>query len=105
MFHRVTGLALVVYLGLHLALLSLLRSGPQGWDAFVQLAGSPLFLALDAMLFAAITFHAFNGLRLTLLGMGWGIHRQRQLLWACAALAAACTAGVAIAMFLAPGSG
>jgi succinate dehydrogenase / fumarate reductase cytochrome b subunit len=100
MLHRASGLALTLYLGIHLALLGQLRAGPGRWDAFVRLASSPTFLLLDALLFGAAAFHGFNGLRLTILGLGWAVDRQKELLWVSVALAAALTATVGIAMIL-----
>ena len=92
MLHRVTGLALSLYLGIHLVLLNQLRAGPSAWDAFVRLVSAPGFLALDALLLGAVSFHGFNGLRLTLLGFGWAVRRQKEMLWASVALAVALTA-------------
>ena len=39
--NRITGIGLVVYLYLHLVVLSLLTRGPGAWDAFVSLARRP----------------------------------------------------------------
>ena len=39
--NRITGIGLVVYLYLHLAVLSLLSRGPTAWDSFVSMARSP----------------------------------------------------------------
>jgi succinate dehydrogenase/fumarate reductase cytochrome b subunit len=39
--NRVTGIGLVVYLAIHLVVLSLLAVGESSWDTFVQLARSP----------------------------------------------------------------
>ncbi len=79
--HRASGLGLVVYLFLHLAVLNLLRGGPERWDAFISLARSPLFLVLDALLLAGVLLHGLNGLRLAILGLGGGFHYQKQLFW------------------------
>lgn len=79
--HRVTGLGLVLYLGLHLYVLRLLLRGPEAWDAFIRLAKSPPFLALDAVLFAGVLYHALNGVRVTLLALDIGVARQRQGFW------------------------
>ena len=92
MLHRVTGLALTFYLGIHLVLLNQLRAGPSAWDAFVRLVSAPGFLALDALLLGAAAFHGFNGLRLTMLGLGWAVRWQKEMLWASVALAMAFTA-------------
>jgi len=46
--NRLTGIGLVVYLYLHLGVLTLLARGQSSWDSFVSLARSPYYLALDA---------------------------------------------------------
>ena len=48
--NRLTAIGLTIYLFLHLAVLSLLLRGPEGWDSFVRIARSPLFLTLDVVL-------------------------------------------------------
>ncbi len=75
--NRVTGLGLVVYLFVHLIVLSLLARGPSAWDDFVRLARSPLFLLLDIVLLAGVLIHGLNGIRVTLVGLGIGISRQK----------------------------
>ena len=62
--NRITGIGLVVYLYLHLVVLSTLTRGPGSWDAFVSLARQPYFLLLDVILLAGILIHGLNGLRL-----------------------------------------
>jgi succinate dehydrogenase / fumarate reductase cytochrome b subunit len=78
--NRLTGLGLVLYLYLHLAVLSLLAAGPGSWDAFVDLALSPIFLALDVVLIFGILFHGLNGIRVGLVGFGFVASKQRALL-------------------------
>ncbi len=78
--NRITGLALVGYLYIHLAVLSLLARGPGSYDRFVDLVRSPLFLALDLVLIAGWLIHALNGLRLTVVGLGFGVRAQRTML-------------------------
>ncbi len=76
--HRLTGIGLIAYLVLHLWMLRLLAQGPQAWDAFIRLAKSPLFLALDALLLAGLVYHGINGLRLIWVGRGHlGRHTHR----------------------------
>ena len=79
--NRITGIGLVVYLYLHLLILSLLLRGPGSWDAFVALARSPYFLALDVILFAGALIHGLNGgLRLALTNFAGGVKLQKALL-------------------------
>ena len=65
MLHRLTGIGLVFYLYLHLAVLSKLRGGPESWDSFLALVRSPWFLLLDGILLLGVLIHGLNGLRLT----------------------------------------
>jgi succinate dehydrogenase / fumarate reductase cytochrome b subunit len=74
--HRITGIGLVVYLVVHLLVLSLLVQGQAGWDAFIALARTPAFLALDVILIAGVLIHGLNGVRVTLIGVGFGLRRQ-----------------------------
>ena len=50
--NRITGLGLVFYLYLHLAVLSQLLAGPSAWSGFLRRATTPVFLGLDVILIA-----------------------------------------------------
>lgn len=84
--NRLTGLGLVVYLGIHLVILSLLLQGESGWDEFIALARSPWFLAFDVVLIFGILYHGLNGIRVTLVGLGIGADNQRAIFWVLTAL-------------------
>ena len=86
--HRITGIGLVVYLLLHLVLLSILAQGQAGWDSFVALARTPVFLALDVVLIAGVLIHGLNGVRVALNGMGFGLRQQKPGLVGLAIIAA-----------------
>src|ERR1700758_4193689 len=75
--NRITGIGLVVYLYLHLGVLSMLLRGQSAWDSFVALARSPFYLALDVILLAGILIHGLNGLRLAVTGFGFNVAAQR----------------------------
>ena len=62
--NRITGIGLIVYLYLHLVVLSTLSRGPGAWNAFDSLARQPYFLLLDVILLAGILIHGLNGLRI-----------------------------------------
>lgn len=79
--NRLTGLGLVLYLFLHLAILFQLSRGPGSWDSFVRLAKSPAFLLLDVVLIFGILFHGLNGIRVGLVGMGIAVRNHRTLFW------------------------
>lgn len=85
--NRVAGLGLVVYLYLHLGILSLLSGGAGSWNWFVAVARSPLVLALDVLLIAGALVHGLNGLRVGLVGFGFAVRLQRPLFVALMAVA------------------
>jgi len=87
MLHRLSGIGLVFYLFLHLAVLSRLRGGPASWDSFLALVRSPLFLILDGILLLGALIHGLNGLRLTLIGLNIGLRWQKASFWAILGLA------------------
>ncbi len=78
---RLSAAGLVLYLFLHLAILSQLAMGAAAWDGFVALAKSPAFLLLDVVLIIGILAHGLNGIRLSLIGFGIGVPRQKVMLW------------------------
>lgn len=77
--NRLTGLGLLVYLFLHLGVLSMLAVGPGAWDGFVSTALTPAFLALDVVLIFGLLVHGLNGLRITLVGLGLVVNRQQAM--------------------------
>lgn len=78
--NRLSGLGLVAYLYLHLVVLSLLVGGPDGWNAFVAFASSPVILVFDVVLLLGLLVHGLNGIRISLVGSGLLVDRQRALL-------------------------
>lgn len=82
MLHRLSGIGLVFYLYLHLAVLNRLRGGPEGWDGFLAQVRSPLFLVLDGILLLGVLIHGLNGLRLTFIGLNRGLRWQKASFWA-----------------------
>ncbi len=96
---RLTGIGLVIYLFIHLYVLRLLAQGPEAWDAFIAMAKSPLFLALDGFLILGILYHALNGVRVTLLGLGIGVPHQTRLFWGVMTLTLLATAIAVYAIF------
>jgi len=89
--HRVTGVVIVVYLYLHLGVLSMLLIGRSAWGSFLSLVTAKSFLALEVVLIGAVLFHGLNGIRVALVGSGIGVSHERTMLWAAGAIG---TAGV-----------
>jgi succinate dehydrogenase cytochrome b subunit len=97
--NRLTGLGLVVYLYLHLVILSTLLRGPQAWDGLVELFRRPVFLAFDVLLVVGLAFHGFNGLRVALIGSGLLVDRHKAMLAAAGVLAGLITLVAAVRSF------
>jgi len=93
--HRLTGIALVVYLYVHLGILSMLLVGQSAWHSFLDVVTATGFLAFDVLLILVLLFHALNGIRVALVGSGVAVSRERALFWvgtligACAIICAA----------------
>ena len=85
--HRLTGLVIVLYLYLHLGVLSMLLIGRSSWSSFLGLVTAKGFLALEAVLIGAVLFHAVNGIRVALVGSGIAVSRERTMFWIAAAVA------------------
>lgn len=77
--NRITGIGLVAYLYLHLAVLSLLLGGAGSWNIFIAVASSRYFLVFDLVLIAGALIHGLNGLRVTLTGLNAGVKMQKVL--------------------------
>jgi len=90
--NRLTGHILVLYLVLHLIILSQLADGPAGWNRLLGVFGSRPFLVADTLLIAAVVFHGLNGLRVAALTFGMGARHSTALIAAVIAASAALTA-------------
>jgi succinate dehydrogenase cytochrome b556 subunit len=61
---RFTGVALVLYLFVHMWVIGSVNSGPAAFDARLNLVQTPFFKIAEIALLAAVVYHAFDGLRL-----------------------------------------
>jgi succinate dehydrogenase / fumarate reductase cytochrome b subunit len=81
--HRITGLVLVLYLLMHIGVISSgMMAGKGAFDALLGLLQTPLFVVLDLGLVAVVLFHGLNGIRLMLFDLGYGVRSQKPLFWA-----------------------
>ncbi|MBI3683919.1 MAG: succinate dehydrogenase, cytochrome b556 subunit [Acidobacteria bacterium] len=79
---RVTGVLLLAYLLLHVHTIHKLSEGPQAFDMALDTFRHPLVKLLEIALLGTVILHSLNGVRITLLDLGIGHDRQRQLFWA-----------------------
>ena len=77
--HRITGIALIGYLFLHIYSLSTLSQGKTVFEAKMEAYSTPFFMVLEWFLFAFVLFHALNGVRIVLVDWADGAKYHRQL--------------------------
>jgi succinate dehydrogenase / fumarate reductase, cytochrome b subunit len=78
-FHRVTGIALIGYLFLHVYSLSTLTQGRTAFETKMQSFLSPPLLALEWFLFIIVLFHSLNGVRIVLVDWADGAKYHKTL--------------------------
>lgn len=61
---RFTGVALVLYLFMHMWVIGSINQGAAAFDARLSLVQSPLFKFLEILLLMAVIYHAVDGIRL-----------------------------------------
>ncbi len=67
--HRITGLAVLGFLALHILDTFLVVLGPGPYNAVMRVYHHPLFRVAEWVLVACVLFHALNGLRVVLLDL------------------------------------
>lgn len=80
---RLTGLALVGYLAMHIMIISNLHD-PEKFDKAMKFLGSWQFRVLELGLFFAVLYHALNGVRIFIVDFFNGSLYQAKLFWALA---------------------
>ena len=70
--HRLTGLGILLYFLMHVVVTSLRATGRYLWveGAYFH---QPIFKAGEFLVFAAFAYHAFNGIRLVLVELGFAV--------------------------------
>ena len=87
---RISGLVLVLYLFVHIWVISQGRvSGAATLNSFFSAFDKPFLVFLDSVLVAAVLYHALNGVRIILMDFGIGIQRHKAVFWICMLVAIA----------------
>lgn len=102
---RFTGMALVLYLFLHMWVIGSINAGPEVFDARLNLVQTPFFKLAEIALLAAVVYHAFDGVRLLLVHYFNVTNYRKSLFYAAFAIAALLTVagGVPILLFMLEG--
>ena len=93
LIHRLSGLALAVFLPVHFLMLGLALTGPAALDEALRWTDSPWAKAAETGLVLLLGLHLFGGLRLLALEFLPWSPRQKTFAAAAAALACAVSAG------------
>lgn len=64
LFRRISGVALVVYLFIHMWVIGSINLGPEVFDARLATVQTPFFKLMEVALLAAVVYHAFDGIRI-----------------------------------------
>jgi succinate dehydrogenase / fumarate reductase cytochrome b subunit len=81
--HRISGLSILLYLVLHIWVTWYKVRGEAAWEGVMSFLGGyyfglPIFKFGEYMLFAAVAFHAANGIRLILTELGFLLGKPKR---------------------------
>jgi succinate dehydrogenase cytochrome b subunit len=79
-FHRLSGLALILYLVLHIWVIHNLDN-PAGFNKVMAFLNEPVFKLLELGLWGVIVYHAINGMRVIFVDFFRGSKVQKQMFW------------------------
>ena len=81
--HRLTGLAILFFLLVHIVDIMLIGLGQEVYDESVEFYAIPFLIPMEVALVGAVIYHTLNGIRIALIDF-WeaGTRHQRELFWA-----------------------
>ena len=80
-FHRISGIALSLYLFLHIYTLSAARKGSEAFDHSIAKWDNTLGHLLEYFLLFAVAYHALNGIRIILADFFQMTLLHKRLIW------------------------
>jgi succinate dehydrogenase / fumarate reductase, cytochrome b subunit len=80
-FHRISGVAIWLFLVLHVLDIYLVGAAPGVYDTLLVIYASPPGIVLEWLLGAAVLYHALNGLRITIIDFWPRMTRYQRQLW------------------------
>ena len=81
LLHRVTGLAVLLFLLIHIVDITLIGFGPKVYNDALEVFGNPIVRVISLALIGAVLYHAFNGIRIILLDFWPGAYKCQQALF------------------------
>ena len=67
MFHRITGVAVILFLFVHIVDTALVGWGPEAYDKVVAAYHNPVVHLLELGLVISLLYHSINGLKITMI--------------------------------------
>ena len=101
LLHRVTGVAILLFLLVHIVDITIIGFGPTIYNEALNLFATPLVRVISLGLVAAVLYHAFNGLRIVIIDF-WpqGVKYQQSMFWSAMVLTLAGVVGMGYAILL-----
>lgn len=81
-FHRISGVAIWLFLVLHVFDIWLAGVNPELYDEVLQVYASPIGRVGETLLGAALLYHALNGLRIVIMDFWPAMTRYHRQMWA-----------------------
>jgi succinate dehydrogenase / fumarate reductase cytochrome b subunit len=79
--HRISGLAVLLFLSIHIIDTAMVYFDPGGYEDFLAAYRSPFFMLAEIALMAGVIYHGLNGFRIALFDLvlpaAWTIDRER----------------------------
>lgn len=80
LLRRITGVALVIYLFVHMWVIGSVNAGPDAFDARLAMVQTTPFKLFEIALLAAVVYHSFDGIRLLIVHY-WDVTEYRKSLF------------------------
>ena len=81
LLHRISGLAVLLFLSIHIVDTSTVYFFPEFYEEFLAVYRAPVFMLLEIALVAGVVYHGLNGFRIALFDLvlpaAWTIERER----------------------------
>ena len=76
LFHRVTGVAIILFLFAHVVDTAVVGWGPEAYNRVASVYHNPIVRTLELGLVAAVLFHSYNGIKILLIDFFPGLTRH-----------------------------
>ena len=82
LLHRVTGVAVLLFLLVHIVDITMLGFGPTVYNNALNVFSYPIVRVVSLGLVAAVMYHSFNGVRITLIDFWPNGAKYQRIMWA-----------------------